>query len=198
MKTITQNNHYNSSDYVIPLSIDINGIQDIFKENYNKKQEVFLNSHPMLDSVLNLMPKELHQHLITDRVWVGYFHNQRRSKQFIPIHRDNHHDNIRFPCSINIPVFGCNEQITTSFWEPVGDVVGKKMKRSEAYHMGELTHAYEFALIDKPVLFNNQKWHSVFNPLPQTHERAIIIFKFNNNRTDWKFFKELTQHLVLY
>jgi hypothetical protein len=196
MKTIVQNSDYNPSYYAIPLNIDINGVQQLFEIHYAEKKDVFLNSYPMLDLALNLVPKELHEYLVTDRLWIGYFHNQRRSKQFIPIHLDNHHDNIKFPCSINIPILGCNEQITTSFWEPVDDVVGKKMKRSEAYHNGELTHAYEFALTDTPVLFNNQKWHSVFNPMPQMHERAIMIFKFNNNETDWKFFRELTQHLV--
>ena len=67
---------------------------------------------------------------------------------------------MQFPCSINIPVLGCVEEITTSFWEPVDVVTGKKMPKSEAYDSGELTHAFEFSLTDTPVLFNNQKWHS--------------------------------------
>lgn len=196
MKSITHNTQYSISDYVVPLNIDTTVANHIFHKHYDEKKQVFLNSEPMTDSALHLIPKELHEYMVIDRVWIGYFHDQRRSKQFIPIHRDNHPDNINYPCSINIPVFGCNEQITTSFWEPTDEVIGEKMKKSEAYSSGELAHAYEFALTDTPVLFNNQKWHSVFNPLPQSHQRAIMIFKFNNKKTDWKFFRELTQHLV--
>lgn len=191
MKSITHNTQYSISDYVVPLNIDTTVANHIFHKHYDEKKQVFLNSEPMTDSALHLIPKELHEYMVIDRVWIGYFHDQRRSKQFIPIHRDNHPDNINYPCSINIPVFGCNEQITTSFWEPIDEVIGEKMKKSEAYSSGELAHAYEFALTDTPVLFNNQKWHSVFNPLPQSHQRAIMIFKFNNKKQIGSFSENL-------
>lgn len=197
MIPVTVKEQYPSTDYVVPLNIDISRAVDVFKEHYNERKTVFLNSFDMTPDALNIVPKALHEYLTVDRIWIGYFHNQRRSKQYIPIHLDNHSDNVKYPCSINIPLLGCDEQITTSFWEPVDDVVGEKKPKSEAYASGELDHAFEFALTDTPVLFNNQKWHSVFNPMPQTHERAIMIFKFNNRKTDWDFFRELTSSMQL-
>lgn len=192
MKVFYKDPKVSANDYVIPLKIDTKKVLEIFLKNYNEKLQVFLNGFPMAEEALNLIPKSLHEYLVLDKVWIGYFHNQRRSKQYIPIHLDNHSDNIKYPCSINIPILGCTDKITTSFWEPVDEVVGEKKPRSEAYYSGELKHAFEFALTDKPVLFNNQKWHSVFNPMPQSHERAIMIFKFNNKEIKWDFFKELT------
>lgn len=188
---------YPTTDYVQPLDINIAQAVDVFEKYYKERKQVFLNSFPMTDSALSIIPHALHEHLVTDKVWIGYFHNQRRSKQYIPIHLDNHSDNIKYPCSINIPVLGCTKQITTSFWEPVDNVIGEKMPRSEAYSSGELEHAFEFSLTDRAVLFNNQKWHSVFNPMPQTHERAIMIFKFNNLQTDWNFFRKLVADYVI-
>jgi len=187
-----------ADDYILPLNLNISKAQEIFLNNYSEKKNVFLNSFPMIDDALNIIPDELHNYLVTDKIWIGYFHNQRRSKSYIPIHIDNHANNIKYPCSINIPLIGCVSEITTSFWEPVGEVKGLEKPKSEWYDFGELNHAFEFALTDTPVLYNNQKWHSVFNPMPQSHERAIMIFKFNNFSTDWNFFKELTAnyHIV--
>jgi len=195
LKILHQHPNHKSHDYVVPLNINISKAKDVFFKYYNEKKKTFLNSFPMNEEALSILPEELHPWIELNQIWIGYFHSKRKTGAYIPIHVDNHRSNVKYPCSINIPLIGCSENITTSFWEPVGEVRGLEKPKAEWYDYGQLNHAFEFALTDTAVLYNNQKWHSVFNPMPQDHERAIMIFKFSNEVPQWEDCRQLTHAL---
>ena len=124
-----------------------------------------------------MKPDEIITHLYMNKLFVIYFHSKRKSNLFIPIHKD--HAKIKFTGAINLPVYNCTDKVKTNFWLPTGKNTSVQMPKSVAYESGELKLAVEFSLTDTPVLFNNGEYHSVFNPLPQEEERAMISLRFN-------------------
>jgi hypothetical protein len=174
------NSDIDINDYVIPLNFKNWNqfvIEECFWENYAIKHDKFLNSFEFNDIILNMIPHEIISYLYMDKLFVIYFHSKRTSNMFIPVHKD--HAKTKFTGSINLPVYNCTEKVRTNFWLPVGKNTSIQMPKSTVYESGELKLAVDFSLTNIPVLFNNGHYHSVFNPLPQEEERAMISLRFD-------------------
>jgi hypothetical protein len=187
----------NVDDYVLPLCFEKynkEAIEECFWENYAIKHDKFLNSFEFNDIILNMIPDEIISHLYMDKLFVIYFHSKRRSNLFIPIHKD--HSKTKFTGSINLPVYNCTKKVRTNFWLPIGKHTSIQMPKSTAYESGELKLAVEFSLTDTPVLFNNGEYHSVFNPLPQEEERAMISLRFDP-KYSWNEIKTICRKYCL-
>ena len=185
------------NNYVIPLSFknwNQIAIEECFWENYAVKHDKFLNGFGFNDIILNMIPDEIISHLYMDKLFVIYFHSKRRSNLFIPIHKD--HAKIKFTGSINLPVYNCTEKVRTNFWLPIGEHTSIQMPKSITYESGELKLAVEFSLTNIPVLFNNGHYHSVFNPLPQEEERAMISLRFDP-KYSWEDIKIICREFLV-
>ena len=201
MKLFSVSEGVNVDDYVLPLCFEKynkEAIEECFWENYSYKDTRpggWHNSYEFHDTILNIIPDELVPHIITDSLFVLYFHNKRKLQMNTVVHRDGGKE-IKFSAAINIPAYNCTETVRTNFWIPSEDNTYTTQYKSRVYNSGELKLALEFAMTNTPVLFNSTQYHSVFTPMPQEEERAIINIRFNPNYS-WEEIKELCKSNIL-
>jgi len=189
-----------ASDYVLQLNYEeynLKKLEQCFWNKYSYKDPTPKGWHSLRefdDIILNCLPKKLIPYLVTKDLFVLYFHNKRPPRQLSDglertvIHRDGG-DVMKWYAQINLPVYNCNENSKTIFWDTVGEYKDLPGFKSTMLKEGNLKKSIEFAMTDKPVLFNSRKYHSVDLPDLKV-ERASFTIRFKEEYS-WEDAKKL-------
>lgn len=200
MKLLKEYHTATASDYILQLNYEefnLKKLEQCFWNKYSYKDPKPKGWHSLRefdDIILSCLPKKLIPYLVTEDLFVLYFHNKRPPRPLSDglertvIHRDGG-DVMKWYAQINLPVYNCNENSKTIFWDTNGEYKDLRGFKSTMLKEGNLKKSIEFAMTDKPVLFNSRKYHSVDLPDLKV-ERASFTIRFKEEYS-WEDAKKL-------